>query len=96
MKLAASFALAELATREIPENIKAILSKAYPEDAARGLFDTPAGIRREMLIPKAFDPRVVPFVARKVAEAAMASGVAQIMIDDLDAYEAEVTRRIAH
>ena len=96
MKLAASFALAELATREIPENIKAILSKAYPADAARGLFDTPAGIRREMLIPKAFDPRVVPFVARKVAEAAMASGVAQIMIDDLDAYEAEVTRRIAH
>jgi hypothetical protein len=29
-----------------------------------------------------------------VAEAAMKSGVAQITIDDLDAYEAEVTRRI--
>ena len=96
MKLAASFALAELATMEIPEDIKAVLSKAYPEDAAKGLFDTPSGVRRDMLIPKAFDPRVVPFVARKVAEAAMKSSVAQVMIDDLDAYEAEVARRIQH
>ena len=42
-----------------------------------------------------FDPRVVPRVARKVAEAAMASGVAQIKIDDLDAYERAVAARIA-
>jgi malic enzyme len=48
-----------------------------------------------MVIPKPFDPRVVPHVARKVAEAAMKSGVAQIMVDDLDAYEKEVAARIA-
>ena len=48
-----------------------------------------------MLIPKPFDPRVVPYVARKVAQAAMATGVARIMIDDLDAYEASVMERIA-
>ncbi|MBR2373298.1 MAG: hypothetical protein IKA87_03610 [Lentisphaeria bacterium] len=95
MKLAASLALAELARAEIPEDVKAELKKAYPADAARGLFDTPAGLRKDMLIPKPFDPRVVPAVARKVAEAAVKSGVAQIVIDDFDAYEKEVAARIA-
>ena len=94
MKLAASEALAELAGMEIPADVKAELAKAYPADAAKGLFDGPAGIKLQMVIPKPFDPRVVPHVARKVAEAAMRSGVAQIAIDDLDAYEAEVTARL--
>ena len=94
MKLAASMALAELAVAEIPEDVKNVLKKAYPEDAEKGLFDTPAGIRPDMLIPKPFDPRVVPHVARKVAEAAVRTGVAQIIIDDFDAYEAEVTARL--
>ncbi len=94
MKLAASYALAELAAMEIPSEIKAELAKAYPADAAKGLFDGPSGIKRDMIIPKPFDPRVVPYVARKVAEAAMKSQVAQIMIDDLDAYEAEVFARL--
>ena len=35
-----------------------------------------------------------PYVARKVAEAAIKTGVAQLMIDDLDAYEASVAARI--
>ena len=94
MKLAASAALAELAVSEIPEDIKCELKKAYPADAANGMFDRPAGLYPDMVIPKPFDPRVVPRVARKVAEAAMKSGVARIMIDDLDAYEAEVSERI--
>ena len=94
MKLAASEALAELAAMEIPEDVKVELKKAYPADAARGTFDRPAGIRLDMVIPKPFDPRVVPYVARKVAEAAMRTGVAQLTIDDLDAYEAEVAARL--
>ncbi len=94
MKLAASEALAELATLEIPEDIKEELKKAYPADAARGTFDGPAGIRLDMVIPKPFDPRVVPHVARKVAEAAIRTGVAQLNIDDFDAYEAEVASRL--
>ncbi len=94
MKLAASMALAELAVAEFPEDVKAVLKKAYPVDAENGLFDTPAGIRPNMIIPKPFDPRVVPHVARKVAEAAVRTGVAQIMIDDFDAYEAELTVRL--
>ena len=94
MKLAASEALAELAAMEIPDDVKAELKKAYPADAARGTFDGPAGIRMDMVIPKPFDPRVVPHVARKVAEAAIRTGVAQLKIDDFDAYEAEVTARL--
>ena len=74
--------------------MKKVLKKAYPADAEKGLFDTPAGLRPDMLIPKPFDPRVVPHVARKVAEAAIRTGVAQLMIDDFDAYEAEVAARI--
>ena len=94
MKLAASQALAELAVSEFPEEVKEVLKKAYPADAERGLFDTPAGVRPSMIIPKPFDPRVVPHVARKVAEAAIRSGVAQQMIDDFEAYDAEVAARI--
>jgi malate dehydrogenase (oxaloacetate-decarboxylating)(NADP+) len=94
MKLAASEALAELAAREIPEEIKVVLKKAYPADAARGMFDRPAGISLDMVIPKPFDPRVVPHVARKVAEAAIRTNVAQLNIDDFDAYEAEVAARL--
>ena len=95
MKLAASAALAELATSPIPDDVRAMLKKAYPADAAKGMFDRAPGLYADMVIPKPFDPRVVPHVARMVAEAAMKSGVAQIMIDDLDAYEAEVARRIS-
>lgn len=94
MKLAASEALAELAAMEIPEDVKVELKKAYPADAERGTFDGPAGIRLDMVIPKPFDPRVVPHVARKVAEAAVRTGVAQLTIDDFDAYEMEVSRRL--
>ena len=94
MKLAASEALAELAAMEIPADVKEILKKAYPADAERGTFDASAGIRLDMVIPKPFDPRVVPHVARKVAEAAIRTGVAQLKIDDLDAYEAEVALRL--
>ena len=79
---------------EIPEDVKQILKKAYPADAEKGTFDGPAGIRMDMVIPKPFDPRVVPHVARKVAEAAIRTGVAKLPIADLDAYEAGVAARL--
>ena len=94
MKIAAAQALAELATMDIPADIRKELAAAYPEDAKSGLFDTPAGIRMKMVIPKPFDPRVVPHVARKVAEAAIKSGVARKTIADFDAYEKSVAVRI--
>lgn len=94
MKLAASRALAELATEKVPEDIYKILAKAYPEDAAAGIFDGDMPMKNTFVIPKPFDPRVVPRVARYVAEAAMATGVAKKAIDDLEAYEQSVFNRI--
>ena len=94
MKLAASLALAEIVCEPMPESIRRILIDAYPADAAAGMFDGEIPLKKTLVIPKPFDPRVVPRVARKVAEAAMKSGVARIQIDDLDAYEASVAKRI--
>lgn len=95
MKLAASAALAELATEAVPADVKAQLAEAYPDDAKAGMFDgEPGKININCVIPKPFDPRVVPRVARYVAEAAMKSGVAQLEIADLDAYEKSVAARV--
>ena len=87
-------ALREIFTRLMAADIRPILEKAYPADAARGLFNHDGGLRNDMVIPKPFDPRVVPHVARRVAEAAVKSGVAGIIIDDFDAYEKELTLRL--
>lgn len=94
MKLAAALALAELATMAIPSDILTTLSEAYPTDAAQGMFEGECPLKATYVIPKPFDPRVVPHVAKFVAEAAMKSGVAQRQIDDLEAYEQEVAQRI--
>ncbi len=94
MKLAASLALAEIANMEIPADIQEILTAAYPADAAAGMFAGKNPLKPTYVIPKPFDPRVVPHVARKVAEAAMQSGTAQCPLDDLDQYEAELTLRL--
>ena len=70
------------------------LAAAYPEDAANGIFDGANPLKRHYVIPKPFDPRVVPHVARFVVAAAQSEGVAQLSVADLDAYEASVTARI--
>ena len=94
MKLAASAALADIANEKIPSEVYAVLSDAYPEDAVAGVFDGECPIKASYVIPKPFDPRVVPRVARNVAEAAMKTGVAQLYVEDLDVYEKIVTERI--
>ena len=94
MMLAASAALADIATEKISDEIYSVLSNAYPEDVTAGVFSGDAPIKASYVIPKPFDPRVVPRVARNVAEAAMKTGVAQLYIEDLDVYEKLVTERI--
>lgn len=94
MKLASTKALASIACEKIPQEVHAILTAAYPGDAASGMFNADAGLRANMVIPKPFDPRVVPRVARFVAQAAIATGVAKLPISDFDAYEQEVAARI--
>jgi len=93
MKMAAALALAELAAEPVPDDVRRYLAEAYPEDAAAGMFDG-EGLRPDCVIPKPFDPRVVPRVARRVAEAAAESGVARAPVEDLDAYESQVKERI--
>lgn len=95
MKLAASRALAGIVREPMPQEIRETLKAAYPHEASLGIFDREIPLSPQFVIPKPFDSRVVPRVARMVAEAAMSSGVAGVRIDDLDAYEAEVARRVA-
>jgi malate dehydrogenase (oxaloacetate-decarboxylating)(NADP+) len=94
MKIAAAHALAELANEEIPAEIKDFLSKAYAKDASNGVFDGENPLKTDYVIPKPLDTRVVPRVARAVAEAAMKTGVAEKPVEDLDAYEKAVAERV--
>lgn len=67
MKIEAARALAELARKPIPKEVK----KAYPNEELDGFGS-------DYVIPKPLDPRVVPEVAESVAEAGVSSGVARI------------------
>jgi malate dehydrogenase (oxaloacetate-decarboxylating)(NADP+) len=82
MKKAAAYALAQLAKEEVPESVK----RAYNVDKM--------SFGREYIIPKPFDPRVLTRVAPAVAKAAMDTGVARTMIDDMDKYRHELEVRM--
>lgn len=94
MKLAASRALAELAREAVPADALEVLKEAYPKDYADGMFNGENPLKNTYVIPKPFDIRVVPRVARYVAEAAMKEGVAGVEISDLAVYEKAVAARI--
>ena len=94
MKIGASRALAEIVKEKVPEDVKNYLMKAYPNDGEAGMFEGKNPLKADYVIPKPLDPRVVPRVARYVAEAAMKSGVAKVNIDDLEGYEKEVAQRV--
>ncbi|GAB3758616.1 NADP-dependent malic enzyme [Spirosoma pomorum] len=82
MKLAATYALAELAKKSVPD----IVNRAYGD--ANLMFG------RNYILPKPVDPRLLTCVAPAVARAAMQSGVARQPIEDWDAYEQQLARRI--
>ena len=52
------------------------------------------GFGPDYIIPKPLDPRLLSTVAPAVAKAAMESGVAQINIDNWDAYAIELNKRL--
>jgi malate dehydrogenase (oxaloacetate-decarboxylating)(NADP+) len=95
MKIAAIKALSEIAKEPINEEILTQLRVAYPQEFKDGFGSKESPLNENYLIPKPFDPRVVPRVARFVAEAAMKSGVAKVKIKDLSEYEKQVTKEIA-
>jgi len=80
MKLAATYALAELAREEVPDSV----SRTYGVERLQ--------FGPEYIIPKPFDPRVLLREAAAVAKAAMESGVAREHVD-LNAYRDELERR---
>lgn len=74
MKVAASFALAELAHQPVPADVL----KAYELDSLE--------FGRDYIVPKAFDKRAKWQVSSAVAKSAMETGVARIMVD-IDEYQ---------
>ncbi len=80
MKVAAARALAALTHEPVPDSVFA----AYG--------GKPFKFGPEYFIPKAFDPRVLWWVAPAVAEAAMASGVARLTLDVAE-YRERLMRR---
>ena len=84
MKLAAVRAIAELAQAEASD----VVAMAYGGESLK--------FGPEYLIPRPFDPRLIVKIAPRVAEAAMASGVATRPIADLDAYREQLTNFVYH
>jgi malate dehydrogenase (oxaloacetate-decarboxylating)(NADP+) len=82
MKIAAAEALAELAREPVPDEVA----------AAYGGRSQSFG--RDYIIPAPFDPRLMEIVASAVAQAAIATGVAQKPIADLDAYRTRLRARL--
>lgn len=84
MKLAAAYAIAELAKEPVPDEV----NEAY------GTRNITFG--RDQIIPKPLDPRLLFYVAPAVAKAAIASGVAREPITDWKAYEDKLRLRMGH
>ena len=82
MKIAAAYAIADLARQQVPEEVAA----AYGGRAS--------SFGPEYIIPSPFDPRLMEIVPAAVAKAAMDSGVAQQPIEDLDAYRNRLRARL--
>lgn len=82
MKLAATYAIANLAKETVPE----IVNLAYGQ--------TNLAFGRKYIIPKPFDPRLIYTVAPAVAKAAMDSGVARNPITNWERYKEELINRL--
>ncbi|MFQ6017659.1 MAG: NADP-dependent malic enzyme [Kiloniellaceae bacterium] len=82
MKIAAAQALATLAREDVPDEV----DRAY---AGRRLRYGP-----DYIIPAPFDPRLIVAIPKAVAQAAMATGVARRPIEDMAAYEQELSARL--
>ncbi|ALJ15992.1 NADP-dependent malic enzyme [Sphingopyxis macrogoltabida] len=82
MKIAAAYAIADLARQQVPEEVAA----AYGGRAS--------SFGPEYIIPSPFDPRLMEIVPAAVAEAAMQTGVAQRPIADLGEYRTRLRARL--
>jgi malate dehydrogenase (oxaloacetate-decarboxylating)(NADP+) len=81
MKIAAAYALADLAREDVPDEVAA----AYGGRPKYG---------PDYIIPVPFDPRLISQVPAAVAKAAMDSNVARRPITDMDAYRHQLRSRL--
>lgn len=81
MKLAAVRALADLAKKNVPEQVNIVYNQVN------------LSFGRNYIIPKPFDPRLIYEIPPAIAKAAMESGVAQKPIANWDTYRAELMDR---
>ncbi len=82
MKLAAAYALSELAKLPVPDEV----NLAYKTSNLK--------FGRDYIIPKPMDPRLIEHVAPAVAKAAMETGIARKPITNWDAYRDELRKRM--
>lgn len=82
MKMAAVYALAELARQDVPD----VVLQAYGNESLK--------FGPEYILPKPFDPRLIEVVPAAVAKAASETGVARAPITDIDAYSRGLAGRI--
>ena len=82
MKMAAVYALADLAKEPVPE----IVNIVYKEKKL--MFG------KDYIIPKPFDPRLISTVPPRVAKAAIDSGVAKLKIENWDKYRKDLELRL--
>ncbi len=80
MMLAAAFALAELARKDVPDELKEIYKKELK-------------FSKDYIIPVPFDKRLVGEVSSAVAKAAIESNLAKIVDLDIDQYKKTLLKR---
>ena len=80
MKLAATYALAELARQPVPEVVKTIYQDQQLE------------FGKKYIIPNPLDPRFLDVVTVEVVKAAYDDIVAQLEISDLEAYTTKLNQ----
>jgi len=82
MKIAAVYALSELAKQAVPEQVNITYGEKH------------IAFGRDYIIPKPFDTRLIEVVPLAVAKAAMASGVAKEPIQDWEKYREQLAERL--
>ncbi len=81
MKKAAAYAIADLARKPVPQEVKDI-------------FGSDLGYSKEYIIPKPFDKRLIVEVSSAVAQAAVDSGVAKVKDFNLEEYKEKLSQMI--
>ena len=82
MKIAAVYALADLAKQTVPEQVNITYGEKH------------IAFGRDYIIPKPFDTRLIEVVPLAVAKAAMESGVAKQPIQDWEKYREQLAERL--